>query len=431
MYMATRTQQPPTALQADRQGAVLSHMPAIDGLRGIAILLVLIHHFTPAVSGSAFTKSMLHIAHTGWIGVDLFFVLSGFLITCILLKTRNNPDYFINFYARRTLRIFPIYYLTLVVLLVGLPTLLHMPVVGLMLDQWFHQTTRDLQSMLDGQAWLWLYGANVKIALEGERWGAVNHFWSLAVEEHFYLVWPVVVYFVSRQQLKRVCLILILSTPILRAMMMGAGFDSVVPYVFTLTRVDSLAVGGLLAALVTERNGFAKWTPRLGGMALMAGVMFIAIIAYYGRLHRDDFFTSVFGYSLLAVLSAWVVLKAAQIRPYTLTCRLLANPVFVSLGKYSYGIYVTHMFFVPVYIKLFGWGTLRDITGAYWMAIVLHCVLAIGCSWGIAFVCYHVFEKHFLRLKRFFDYRKPTTAPVPSTAPATRPVLIRPIRQAA
>lgn len=433
----TQTLKHPVAAPRDVGGsAVLTHMPAIDGLRGIAILLVLIHHFTPAVSGSAFTKRMLMISHTGWIGVDLFFVLSGFLITCILLKTRSGPDYFLNFYARRTLRIFPIYYITLVALLVVLPALLAVPQLGEAVNTLFSKTTRDLPSMLDGQSWLWLYGTNLKIAMEGDRWGTVNHFWSLAVEEHFYLVWPVVVYFASRGTLKRICMVCILGAPLLRAMLMLGGFDSVVPYVLTVTRVDSLAVGGLLAALITERNGIQKWSSRLTAVAAVSVVMLIAIVAYYKRLNRDDLMTTVFAYSLLATISAWAVLKASQIRIGTRAHTIIANPVLMSLGKYSYGLYVTHMFFVPVYVKLFPWTTLHKLTGSYAWAIVAHATLAILCSWAIAWVCFHAFEKHFLKLKGLFDYRKPAVAPeaakTPKQLPAPVPAgIIRPMRQAA
>ncbi|MGC4030277.1 MAG: acyltransferase [Tepidisphaeraceae bacterium] len=251
----------PKAVSPERTGTALAHMPAIDGLRGIAILLVLFHHFTPAISGTWFTKKMLTVTHTGWIGVDLFFVLSGFLITSILLRTKNAPDYFLNFYARRTLRIFPIYYAVLAVVLLGLPALLTVPYVGTAINAAFGRLVSDLPTMINGQSWLWLYGSNVKIAVVGERWGAVNHFWSLAVEEHFYLAWPFVVYFCSRAKLKQVCLTLILAAPILRAMLFLGGFDSVVPYVLTPTRMDSMALGGLMAALLAEKDGMLKWRP--------------------------------------------------------------------------------------------------------------------------------------------------------------------------
>jgi peptidoglycan/LPS O-acetylase OafA/YrhL len=425
----------PTADPA-RSGAALAHMPAIDGLRGIAILLVLFHHFTPAVSGWGFTKRMLIAGHTGWVGVDLFFVLSGFLITSILLRTRNTPDYFLNFYARRTLRIFPIYYLTLAVVLVGLPVLAATPIVGQVLQTFFGRLLKDLPEMINGQSWLWLYGTNLKVAATGERWGAVNHFWSLAVEEHFYLVWPLVVYFCSRTRLKQVCLTLILVAPILRAMLMLAGFDSVVPYVLTPTRVDSLAMGALMSVLLAEKDGLLKWRPKFAAAAIFSCIGLAAIVGVYHRFDRDDFVTSFVGFSFLAIVSAYLVLECGRIKAGTTACRVIANPVLASLGKYSYGIYVTHMFFAKTFDLLLPWTKLHAIFGSYMAAILIHAAVSIALSWGIAYVCYHAFEKHFLKLKSLFDYRQP----VSQTLPAPRPVktvfgpirpVVTPLRRAA
>ncbi len=403
------------------------HMPAIDGVRGIAILLVLVHHFTPMVSGNHLARRMLETAHLGWIGVDLFFVLSGFLITAILLKTRNGEDYFLNFYARRTLRIFPVYYIALTVLLLAVPVLMQMPMLQQSIATYFGKITKDLPTMIDGQSWLWLYGTNIKIAIVGERWGAVNHFWSLAVEEHFYLVWPLVVWFVSsRTNLIKVCLVCILGAPILRGMLMLAGFDSVVPYVLTPCRVDSLAFGALLSVLIMDPSKIARWVMHFRILALGSVTGLVVLVAHYGRFNRDDLLTTVFGYSLLALVSAWMVLAASQLKPGAIITRAVANPVLTSLGKYSYGLYVTHMFFAPAYTKLFGWNDLVKLTGSYPAAIVIHAVLAIICSWAIAWVCYHAMEKHFLRLKVFFDYRR-AAQPVVQEAAEETPAPIRAI----
>ena len=385
-------------------GGALAHMPAIDGLRGVAILLVLVHHFTPPVGGSPIVHRLLDVAHTGWIGVDLFLVLSGFLITSILLKTRHRPGYFTNFYARRTLRIFPLYYAVLVGLLVVLPAAMGLPAVRGVAAQWFGEVTRELPRMLDGQAWLWLYGSNLKVALTGERWGPVNHFWSLAVEEQFYLAWPLVVYFASPAGLKRVCVALIVASPVLRGGLLLAGADSVVPYVLTVCRVDALAMGGLLAAVMAEPGGLGTWAPRVRWAGVAAAVALGVTYVLSNRLHRDDPFTSVVGFSLLAVVSTWLVLAAARVRPGTRVCGLVANPVLTSFGKYSYGLYVTHMFFVPAYAMLFPRATLEAWTGSTIAAIAIHAALAIGCSWGIAWVCFHAFERHFLRMKDLFRY---------------------------
>lgn len=433
-------QTPPPSADALRSGSALTHMPAIDAVRGIAILLVLAHHFTPAVSGTHFTKRMLEVAHTGWVGVDLFFVLSGFLITAILLKTRNGEDYFLNFYARRTLRIFPVYYVALTFMLLALPVLMQMPILQQFIQHYFGKVTRDLPDMVQNQSWLWMYGSNVKIAMDGTRWGlAVNHFWSLAVEEHFYLVWPLIVYFVaSPAKLARLCLVCILGAPLLRGMLMLAGFDSVVPYVLTPTRVDSLAVGALVSILMLQPNAVLKWLPRFRWMAIASAVGLAGLVLLYGRYHRDDLLTTVIGYSLLALISAWAVLAASQMKCQSRLSKVLVNPVFISLGKYSYGIYVLHMFFAPAYIQLFGWTALHKLTGSYANAIVAHFILATACSWGIAWLSYNLMEKHFLRLKRFFDYRKPVVAtarvPVATDAHASKPNLVlptRPLRQAA
>lgn len=400
-------------------GSVLAHMPAIDGLRGIAILLVLIHHFTPQVSGPYWTRRALEAAHTGWIGVDLFFVLSGFLITAILLKTRKSEDYFLNFYARRTLRIFPVYYLTLVVLFLVVPVLLQTPILGPFVSHYFGKVIRDLPDLIQNQSWLWLYGTNLKVATEGERWGVVNHFWSLAVEEHFYLIWPLVVWFVSsRGQLIRICLVCILSAPLLRGLLMLAGFDSVVPYVLTPCRVDSLAIGALVSILITDSYALKVWTRRSRVLALGALTGLIILIAVYERFDRDDLWTTIGGYSLLAIFSAWLVLEAAQVHK-GLGYRFMTNPVLTSLGRYSYGLYVTHMFFVPAYDKVFGRDLLIRWTGSYNAAILIYLVLAIACSWGIAWISYHAVEKHFLKLKMFFDYQR-------SPVPVSRPVSEKP-----
>ena len=411
-----------------RSGTALAHMPAIDGLRGIAILLVMFHHFTPAVSGSWFEKKMLMGFHLGWIGVDLFFVLSGFLITSILLRTKNAPDYFLNFYARRTLRIFPVYYLTLAAVILGLPALLTLPLVGPFLLTFFGRLIHDLPIMIDGQSWLWLYGTNLKVAVAGERWGAVNHFWSLAVEEHFYLVWPLIVFFCSREKLKSVCLTLILAAPVLRAVLMLAGFDSVVPYVLTPTRVDSLALGGLMSVLLSDKNGLQIWRPRFAAAAMFSLIALVGIVGFYHRLDRDDFVTTFVGYTFLAAISAYLVMECGQIKSGSRACKIIANPVLASLGKYSYGLYVTHMFFAKTFDMLLPWTTLHHLLGSYAAAIIAHAVISIAISWCVAWVSFHAVEKHFLKLKTLFDYRKPVT----TSAPAARPVanVFRPIRNA-
>ena len=165
------------------------HLSGLDGLRGLAIALVLVHSLTMFVHPVSAGGQLYHAALAfGWSGVQLFFVLSGFLITGILLDTRPTPHYFRNFYIRRALRIFPLYYVTLAVAFIVLPALDRMPQV--------------YAGDYPHQAFLWLYLSNWRHDIGG----GFSHYWSLALEEQFYLVWPLVVFFCSRPTLLKICI---------------------------------------------------------------------------------------------------------------------------------------------------------------------------------------------------------------------------------
>jgi len=167
------------------QRADAGFVPALDGLRGIAIILVMLHHFTYYRPTSGIDEQIVSVLIFFWTGVDLFFVLSGFLITGILLDTRGNERYFTSFYARRILRIFPLYYLILFLALVVLPKFpaVHTVLIG-----------QDASVDLPPQWPYWLYLTNFSIADRGWVHGWVDVAWSLAIEEQFYLIWPLVVW---------------------------------------------------------------------------------------------------------------------------------------------------------------------------------------------------------------------------------------------
>ncbi|MBI5083418.1 MAG: acyltransferase, partial [Acidobacteria bacterium] len=163
-------------------------MPPLDGIRGLAILLVLLLHFR----APDLTHPLKGILGLGWTGVQLFFVLSGFLITGILLDTRSCSNYFSSFWMRRTLRIFPLYFLALSVFLVAAPAVLPVP--------------KEALPPAADQVYYWTYLNNwIPMGEEGRLVHVLGHFWSLAVEEQFYLVWPVVVWLVPPRMLLRGC----------------------------------------------------------------------------------------------------------------------------------------------------------------------------------------------------------------------------------
>src|SRR5579862_7894518 len=154
-----------------------THYPALDGLRGVAILSVMVEHLAPRL-----------LAGGGWVGVDLFFVLSGFLITGVLLDGKDDPHRGRTFYVRRALRIFPLYYATLALITFG-------------------PLAKALALGLSAQTlgWYWIYGTNWQIALGmAHIGGPIAYFWSLAVEEQFYLIWPLIIWHTQPKTAKRI-----------------------------------------------------------------------------------------------------------------------------------------------------------------------------------------------------------------------------------
>ena len=230
------------------------HIPALDAIRGLAIVLVTLYRFGGGGDGPARAIEHSWLIGLGSRGVDLFFVLSGFLITGILFDAKGQQHYFRNFYMRRTLRIFPLYYAALVLTLLVLPRLVSgFPQAGV------------------SQVWLWLYGANVVQALRGE-WclGALNHFWSLAIEEHFYFVWPLAIYLTSRRGAMWLALCAAAASGIARAAWLAGGGNDVAAEVFTLLRMDGLLLGSWIA-LAARGSGGLAWLTRLAWPTLILG----------------------------------------------------------------------------------------------------------------------------------------------------------------
>lgn len=389
------------------------HLPALDGLRGIAIALVMLCHFIPhsdqphSLAGRAF----FFISEAGWCGVDLFFVLSGFLITGILLdaKAKRQGHYFRNFYARRTLRIFPLYYFVLAVVFILMP---------LVLPVFFNSP--ELLQLRHKQGWLWTYTTNVKMLFmrDNDVFYAkgidFNPFWSLAVEEHFYLVWPAVVWLVGRRNLIAVCCAVIAASLALRGWMYWHGGFEWVIYVFTPCRADALATGALLAAVLREVGGFARGLVKNSQwLTLVLGIVWVASLAV--NPSRDRWWSMTLGYTLVAVffgvmlvMSISVPARSAVGRPFNVRFMRL-------LGKYSYGLYVYHTLLHGTFARVFNQRHMTEFFrtklhlggAAYGASVLFYIALASTVSLAIAFTSWHLIEKQFLRLKRFFEYHQP------------------------
>jgi peptidoglycan/LPS O-acetylase OafA/YrhL len=383
---------------------------ALDGLRGFAIAVVMIHHFSPYASPpqSRIGMALFFLSACGWCGVDLFFVLSGFLITGILLDQKPQPRYFRNFYARRTLRIFPLYYLVLFALFVVGP---------LIWPGAFH--TPDLMSIQHRQFWLWIYGTNVDMTIHNEysiyvsQWLFLAGFWSLAVEEHFYLVWPAIVYFCSRRALLWVCGGCVLLSLATRLIFHRYQNDWGV-YVFTLSRIDELAVGGAIAvALRAPAAGFSfiiRWAWLIAAVCSMGWIA----NAWHDPLRVRLFAVSA-GYLLTAIGFGALLLHCVTSRPNSVARRTFEMRSLRILGKYSYGLYIYHILLMPTYEHWFGQRRMQDIfarrlhlgTGSYGLSVLGYGLVASILSFIVAWGSWHLFEKQFLKMKRYFE---PSTA---------------------
>jgi peptidoglycan/LPS O-acetylase OafA/YrhL len=338
-------------------------IPQLDAVRGIAILLVLVHNM------GQFTFAPAAYLHKyGWAGVDLFFVLSGFLITGILLDTKSSPSYFRNFYARRCLRIWPLYYAVLVLMFVVVP--LARPHVAAEIFQKSHP-------------W-WSYPfflQNFFVAIPTEAAGALGVTWSLAVEELFYLVWPFFVLRVDASRLRTFAWVVILLSPILRFIAWKQG---VLIYSNPFCRLDGLMAGALLAITVrdpTRAPSRFVWPAWI----VLSTTIVLAVVA-------DENNARWFTFSMTITASAAVVFLAMH-SASPLLQRILANRFLIFTGTISYGLYLLHKF--PQ-------DAMKSILGAragelfvFWASVICAYVLAAG-SW-------YLFEKPFLRLKSAFE----------------------------
>src|SRR5579871_2631445 len=326
--MADAVQEPATG-SSSHESSKDKHIPALDGVRGIAILLVLLSHF-PAPF-----RWMYPFQSVGWCGVDLFFVLSGYLITGILYSSVNRPHYFRNFYIRRTLRIFPLYYAFLVLVIFILPRVVSRYYLGM-------ETTQSPWASF-------LYYSNYADVFAAWAPFSLSPFWSLAVEEHFYLVWPTVVRVIPRNRLVLCAALVSLFALLSRLAIAAFQWGWLPAYCLTTSRADSLAIGAMVAVLERQRPEWLKrWILVISGSTAAA---LVGIAKWRHNLDFNDWTMTTFGYSLLALTFAGLVWLAGNTRgPIS---QFLGNRVLVIFGRYSYCLYVLHMFVLIVFTRWF------------------------------------------------------------------------------
>jgi len=368
------------------------HVPALDGVRGLAILGVLLFHFVaPLNPQGAMDHTITRLFSYGALGVDLFFLLSGFLITGILYDSRTDPSYFRNFYMRRVLRIFPLYYGVLVIVFLVVPAI---PALR----------GSEIAGLRSHQAWAWLYGVNIYLAIHnGWVLSYIEHFWSLAIEEQFYLVWPLVVWLFGGKP--RLFLGLSLAVAIAsfggRIIASLCGVSGTVTIVLTPFELDALAIGGFFAVYLRQPGGEVA-TRRMVLPMTLAG--FGLLLLQFGVRHFSEYGNVLESLRRGAfhLLLAALLLKALCAPASSVWSRFFRSRAMVTLGKYSYGLYVYHHFLSYYFTRHRTELALASEIGSRTAALAVQAIGGMAVSMAIAWVSYEYFEKYFLRLKRFW-----------------------------
>jgi peptidoglycan/LPS O-acetylase OafA/YrhL len=381
----------PPAKPANRGGRI----GAVDGARGAAILLVMLHHFSMyghglKPSGLFIDRLYYRLTDVGTVGVDLFLVVSGFLITGILYDTKHGKGYFQNFYARRVLRIFPLYYFALLLFLIVLPRLL--------------PDHSSLQMLRRDATWYWTYLVNVKIARDGwPAFGALGHFWSLALQEQFYLVWPLIILALNRRQLQVVCILCIAGALALRVFLSAHG-NSAAAFVLTTARLDDIAIGAYIAIAARGPGGLqsltrlAKLSAPLLGVAL--AITFVARKGFAG----EDVVVLTMGRTLVALFFGAVLVLALTSARHSTIVRASESKILRFFGKYSYGMYIFHhpmLFFKVGIIPL---TIVPMVYGSQLPRQLVYIVIATAVSVALGIASWHLVEKPFLNLNKLFPY---------------------------
>jgi peptidoglycan/LPS O-acetylase OafA/YrhL len=402
----SQTMASPVPLKASEPAEVswrpsLGHIPALDGLRGLAILTVMCHHFLFIRGDGRATLLVQRLAHCGLFGVDLFFVLSGFLITGILLDTQHTRHALLNFYMRRTLRIFPLYYF---VLLVFVLVAFVYP-----LSQFQGDGVPRFQSVLRDWPWYVTFTSNVLIGLRnGYVHGFLDVSWSLSIEEQYYLIWALTVLALPRKVVTRLSLFLLAASAVARCVFIYNGASPLQVYVSSVCHADGLALGSYYAAAIRDDRfslvQATKWAKRILAVALPLFV----ILAAAGWLDLESLFCRTIGYSLVAAaFSQMLVLAIGEQNGVT---NILRSRFLVRLGVYSYGLYLLHLPVRAALAKIWpsgdGWRT-ASISGL--ASQVLFVAVGIAGAMVLALVARRTIEEPALRLKRYFPRERVRT----------------------
>ena len=353
-----------------------SRIPELDGLRGIAILLVLAFHFTPSSGPLSHLRQLFQV---GWVGVDLFFVLSGYLITGILLDSSGSRGYYRNFVVRRAFRIFPLYYVAL-----GLACFFAYYPATLQWTAFFKER---------GGWWFATYLGNFFV-VRLNAWPDIGYLiplWSLQVEEQFYLTYPFLVGWTKPRTLMKILIGAIFGALLFRIIStLVFPANLVAPYVLMPSRMDALAMGGVIAIAMRENQAWLQHRS-IGWATVATGIGFVALYFLVEGTPWPPLMRTL-GYSLLdAAFAGTLILLVAWRQPFLRA--LCTNRILTWIGTVSYGIYLLHL---PA-----GEAARRWIEPALGIPVLSSrdMLLCVASALAAAAVSWVLFERPILRLR--------------------------------
>ena len=350
------------------------HISELDGIRGLAIVMVMFYHCFPG-----------YLTGLGWVGVDLFFVLSGFLITGILLDSKSKNKYYFNFIGRRILRIFPIYYLVLFIIFILVPIVLK------------YKIPHHFSFYMQHQGWFWSYCQNWLYTLEGfPENHLLVHFWSLAVEEQFYLIWPLIIFAIPNRHILKISILLCIVAFTFRLLPLSwFNFKPVYRYMATISRMDALLIGGIIAQLIrNDLKLLEKIALPVGTIGLIIFILGVMVARSDSFMQLPGFYTAVDLFMGLVLLTSFSQIKRIR--------RILRNPILTFLGKYSYGLYVYHYIIYILMIYTIRHSSIFHFS-SYLQRVLIIGPITIGLTIIASLLSYHLFEVHFLKMKVYFQ----------------------------